>query len=110
MIIILKDLSKDESLDKIREKLIEKFKENNKMSEDFLFVDKDGDIYDKDLDPDSTLDDIIRNENGVLKKYISPPETDEEEKNKGENIIVKSEEPKIEEINVKEKIKNENMK
>ena len=87
VIAILKDLSKKDSLEVIREQLRKK----NKMSDDYFFVDKDNDILDKDLESDSTLEDALINDNGIFKLFLSPqdekPEDKEQEKElKSENV------------------------
>ena len=69
----LKDLSIDETLDKIREQL----KKKNKMNEDYVFVDKENnDNISKNLEDDATIEDALINENGVLKIFIFPDNDD----------------------------------
>ena len=68
IVAYLKDLSIDETLDKIREQL----KKKNKMKEDYVFVDKENnDNISKNLEDDATIEDILINENGIL-KYLYP--------------------------------------
>ena len=74
VIAFLKDVSKGDTLDKIRDQL----KMKNKMGEDYFFVDKDkdNDILDKDLENDYTLEDILREDNGSLRIFLSQKDQD----------------------------------
>ena len=52
IISYIKEYSKEDTLDKIRPKI-------NKMKENHLFVDSEGDIVDIDLEGETSLEDIL---------------------------------------------------
>ena len=105
IVAYLKDLSIDETLDKIRESLK---KNKKKIDENYVFVDKENDDnICKDLENDATVEDVLINENGQLKIYLSidnenPNEHDAEQK----NDIISNDTPNFEQKESNEEIKN----
>ena len=78
-----KGYSKEETLDKIRPKI-------NKMKKNHLFVDSDGDIIDFDLEKESTIEDILVEEEGKSPKiFIADPEySNQENQEKKSNQLI----------------------
>ena len=104
IVAYLKDLSIDETLDKIREQL----KKKNKMKEDYVFVDKENnDNISKNLEDDATIEDILINENGILKIFISPDnENSKEQGIEQKNDIISNDTPNLVQKESNEEIKN----
>ena len=109
-----KGYSKEETLDKIRPKI-------NKMKKNHLFVDSDGDIIDFDLEKESTIEDILVEEEGKSPKiFIADPEySNQENQEKKSNQLInpkenvnlsindnKEQSEEIKKLKEKNKIKN----
>ena len=73
IISLLNEYSKEDTLDKIRPKI-------NKMKENHLFVDSEGDIIDIDLESEILLEDILIEKEGKNPKiFIIDPDYSEKE-------------------------------
>lgn len=110
VIAFLKNLSIKETLDNIREEL----KQKNKMNDDYIFVDKENDPLSKDLEGECTIEDVLINENDVMKIFLSPKDENPEKTNseqKNENIIsndLQNSEQKVSNEEIKNIISNKN--
>ena len=88
VIAFLKCLSKEDNLCKIREEIKKKYK----INEDYFFVDKENDKFEKGIENISTLEDIFIDNKGFLKIFLSPKDKKPDEpNNKIENIIKNNE-------------------